>query len=90
MTADPFATTSPLITASILSANFSKLDREMAEVEKGGADFWHLDVLDGHFAPNISFGPHFIESIRPLTDAFFDAHLMITEPERYAPAFQAL
>jgi ribulose-phosphate 3-epimerase len=87
MNSDPFASTSPQIAASILSANFSKLDREMAEVEKGGADFWHLDVMDGHFVPNISFGPHFVESIRPLTTAFFDAHLMISEPVRYAPAF---
>jgi hypothetical protein len=73
--------------ASILSADFSKLDREMAEVDRGGADFWHLDVMDGHFVPNISFGPHYVESIRPLTKAFFDAHLMISEPVRYAPAF---
>ena len=87
MTSNPFATNDPLIAASILSANFSKLDREMAEVEKGGADFWHLDVMDGHFVPNISFGPHFVECIRPLTTAFFDAHLMISEPVRYAPAF---
>jgi ribulose-phosphate 3-epimerase len=87
MTSNPFATTDPLIAASILSANFSRLDREMAEVEKGHADFWHLDVMDGHFVPNISFGPHFIESIRPLTTAFFDAHLMISEPVRYTPAF---
>src|SRR5689334_19087710 len=87
MTSNPFTPTSPLIAASILSANFSKLDREMAEVETGGAHFWHLDVMDGHFVPNISFGPHSVESIRPLTTAFFDAHLMISEPVRYAPAF---
>jgi ribulose-phosphate 3-epimerase len=87
MTGDPFATTAPLIAASILSADFAKLDREMAEVDRGGADFWHLDVMDGHFVPNISFGPHYVASIRPLTKAFFDAHLMISEPLRYAPAF---
>src|SRR5207249_1875938 len=87
MIPNPFATTAPLIAASILSADFSRLDREMAEVDAGGADFWHLDVMDGHFVRNISFGPHFVESIRPLTDVFFDAHLMISDPLRYAPAF---
>src|SRR5689334_20281052 len=87
MTPNPFSTTSPLIAASILSADFSRLDREMADVERGGADFWHLDVMDGHFVPNISFGPHYVESIRPLTTAFFDAHLMISDPLKYAPAF---
>jgi ribulose-phosphate 3-epimerase len=87
MIANPFTLASPLIAASILSANFSRLDREMAEVEKGGADFWHLDVMDGHFVPNISFGPAVCAAVRRCTGAFLDTHLMIDVPVRYTPAF---
>jgi|SRR5579872_4389306 len=87
MTSNPFESSSPQIAASILTANFAKLADEIADVDRGGADFLHLDVMDGHFVPNISFGPVVVGAVRRVTSAFLDVHLMITDPEKYAPEF---
>jgi ribulose-phosphate 3-epimerase len=71
------------IAPSILAADFANLAREIARVEEGGADLLHLDIMDGHFVPNITIGPPVVSSIRKATTLPLDAHLMISEPSRY-------
>jgi ribulose-phosphate 3-epimerase len=75
------------IVPSILSADFARLAQDIARVERGGATILHLDVMDGHFVPNLTIGPPVVESIRRSTRAHLDVHLMIENPERYVVEF---
>jgi ribulose-phosphate 3-epimerase len=76
-----------LVAPSLLAADFTRLADEVAAVEQAGADWLHLDVMDGHFVPNISFGPVVVKALRPLTKMPFDVHLMIAPADPYLAAF---
>ncbi|MBR2387832.1 MAG: ribulose-phosphate 3-epimerase [Clostridia bacterium] len=76
-----------IVSPSVLAADFAKLGDELKKIEKAGAEYAHLDVMDGIFVPNISFGAPMISSIRKASSLIFDVHLMITEPQRYVDDF---
>ncbi len=75
------------IAASILAADFTRLATELESIERGGADWVHVDVMDGHFVPNITIGPFIVEAVKRATSLPLDVHLMIEEPERYVEDF---
>lgn len=75
------------IVPSILSADFSRLAEEVSRVEKAGISMIHIDVMDGHFVPNLTLGPALVKSLRKSTRLEFDVHLMITDPDQFAPSF---
>ncbi len=77
----------PLIAPSILSADFSRLGEDIHAVEAAGADWIHIDVMDGHFVPNITMGPLVVEAVKRSTDLPLDVHLMIENPDQYVPEF---
>lgn len=75
------------IAPSLLAADVTRLGDEAAEIEKTGAEYLHLDIMDGHFVPNLSFSPQIVKALRPICNMFFDVHLMLSNPENYIKAF---
>ena len=75
------------IAPSILSARLDRLGEQVLEAERAGADMLHIDVMDGHFVPNLTMGPALVKSIRPLTELPFDTHLMVTNPLQFVKPF---
>lgn len=77
------------VAPSILAADFANLGQELQQADAAGVDMVHVDIMDGHFVPNLSMGPGIVQAIRPVTDLPFDVHLMLSEPARYLEAFAA-